>query len=338
MVTFIECQIFHRTKIVSFLICLSTVSIFFMNNVNANPLPPPQPEFEDGSPYLNDPVNWTNYKGNLSFIEEHIDFTVKYTYRVYVNAVYVFKNKGSDWVNTTIALPFINLFSNLTMYINNDDLDFSSERFYKVPSILKNMPWANHYLILFRLSLKPYDTVNVTAKYWHGFSATNSFFQKTFKINYLSKTGALWPDPIKNATFRFFIPKELFNDIPGLAPSSLQKSGNYFIVTKSYHDWVPKGNIQYIWYKSNYGSFIAVLLLIILIVIMTIGKLKYRKIKRLINTLTKSMEMQSFQTIGEGCNNSNPIEQRKQNGYIAQYPVNPSNAEKEGPMITLEKE
>jgi len=245
-----------RTTI-SLLVALALLvsSIPWTVPVDANPIPVP-PKDAGGEPYAMGQYG-EEVDRNLTFKGEDIVFTVLNDKKVRVEAKYVFANKGGNTINVTIVLPFLEKPNDGVLIDVNGASDSLNvyENNHEVPDVLSQAVSANSahlYLAEFFLSVPPNRTSNVSAKYEHHYWNEDDGLYKDYMVRYITVTGQLWPEPIKDAKFLIKIPKGLMSG--EIKSSGFQKKvrGGNNEYSVEHTTWVPRENLQIEWSNINY--------------------------------------------------------------------------------------
>lgn len=256
----------YRTRALLAIIVISLFLIPTMS-VSANPLPPPADSYGDANPYVEvEDYPWVadSWK-NLSFQSEKIVFQVKGRYDVRVEAEYVFKNKGGEDINTTIALPFLVSVYKLEVHVDGVQTSHGLNNHTPISHAIEGTGERDMRVATFKVNVAPGGTTTALVKYKRGFFYEYDLTTVTYQLRYLTTTGAMWPDPIEDAKFVFEVPKDMvfqFSDADG----TIEDKGDYQRVTMTFKDWVPKENIKVKWwnmYLEGIGCISAIILALV---------------------------------------------------------------------------
>lgn len=260
--------------------------LFLSSYVIANPTPPPPPppgENSSGGP--------TPYGDCfVKFVSENV--TVYISDKAHVFANYTFTNLQNESIIQTILLPFYySQPEDLKLSINENELNFIWTDYIMNSTDPNNYPFGNNIefeydAAEFNITIEAHQTVILEVDYTRNYPSNHHYDKANFDQGrysnyvYLTRSGALWEQPIEYANFNFYVDKDLCSgnfiddsdykefynylkdfhepiyDLYALAnltefftqPDNLTQS--YFHFQKTFYDWVPQKDLGVSW--ANY--------------------------------------------------------------------------------------
>jgi hypothetical protein len=158
-------------------------------------------------------------KNQISFFEEHIDFTLDNKYFI-INGIYYFHNNTDRIINQQILFPFADKTTTIDS-IKIINLSTCTNIQFKR---LENS-------VLFNFMLPPKDTVDVNIFYKQKISAVN---------RYIITSTQLWEEPLEKAVYTLTIDKNLKIKSFTYVPDSIGETGNKQLYFWKKRHFMPK--------------------------------------------------------------------------------------------------
>lgn len=181
------------------------------------------------------------------FKQESINVTFDSS-KAHVNAFYTLKNNKSTAIDMGIALPFCNnsetYIMSLSLQEKEIDYNWLDETEINVIHILRH---SNYHAITFNLSFTAYEEKTIHIQYSREcniYDSMDGLKKKThYGYRYLVGTARAWNHPLESASFEFWIPKSLCDQInTGYRKMSVRETSDYRIVSVKYENWLPSSD------------------------------------------------------------------------------------------------
>jgi hypothetical protein len=168
-------------------------------------------------------ASFVQAQGQVSFFEEHIDFTLDSTFFI-INGIYSFRNETNRSINEHIVFPFAGKTTGI-----------DSIRIVNLNTLTKVPFTLGESSVSFEFSLLPNDTVDLNIFYRQQAAAKNT---------YIITSTQTWGKPLETAVYSLTTPTDLFIKSLTYTPDSITEDHGKRVFKWEKHQFMPEKEFE----------------------------------------------------------------------------------------------